>query len=109
MRAAIILRARRLLIQGRLAGEETMQIIGIFVACVFLLNTGGVLICSIIERYSSFAGLIAFLGFFVVNFIIAWKLALWITEKYLVSDAQKQANNDHIKWVDSLFPAPARR
>ena len=86
-----------------------MKIIGIFVALIFILNTGAVLICTIIERYSSYAGLISFLGFFIVNFIIAWKLALVLTEKYLVSDAQKQANDNHIKWVESLFPAPARR
>lgn len=82
-----------------------MQVIGLFVVCVFLLNACAVAICSLIERSSSFAGLIAFLGFFIVNFIIAWKVALWLTEKYLVSNAQKQANDDHIKWVDSLFPA----
>ena len=40
-------------------------------------------ICSLIEQYSSYVSLLAFLGFFVVNFIVAWKVALWITERYL--------------------------
>jgi hypothetical protein len=105
IRAANFFRAERLFAQGRLAGEKSMQVIGLFVVCVFILNAGAVAICSIVERTSSFASLLVFLGFFIVNFVIAWKIALWLTEKYLVSDAQKRANEDHIKWVSSLFPA----
>ena len=82
-----------------------MQVIGLFVVCVFILNAGAVLICTLVERYSSFAGLITFLGFFVVNMIVAWQIAIRLTEKFLVSDAQKKANDEHVTWVNSLFPA----
>ena len=82
-----------------------MQVIGLFVVCVFILNAGAVLICTLVERYSSFAGLITFLGFFIVNMVFAWKIALWLTEKYLVSNTQKKANDEHVIWVNSLFPA----
>lgn len=82
-----------------------MQVILLFVVLVFGLDAIGVMLCSVIERTSSFASLIAFLGFFVVNFVIAWKIAIFVYEKYLVSDAQKQANDEHVRWVSSLFPA----
>jgi hypothetical protein len=91
--------------QGRLAGGKSMQVIGLFVVCVFILNACAVLICTLVERHSSFAGLITFLGFFIVNMVIAWKIALTLTEKFLVSDAQKKANEEHMTWVNSLFPA----
>jgi hypothetical protein len=37
----------------------------------------------------------------VVNFIIAWQAALFITERYLVSDSQRKANEENVKWVRS--------
>lgn len=60
-----------------------MKILGLFIVLVIILNTISMAICSLIEQYSSYVSLLAFLGFFVLNFIVAWKVALWITERYL--------------------------
>lgn len=83
-----------------------MKLLGLFAVIAFALDAVAVFICSFIEKQSETASLLVFLGLFVVNFVIAWKIALWITETYLVSDAQKKSDEAHIKWVNSLFPAP---
>ncbi len=74
-----------------------MQALVLFVILVVVLNliTGG--ICTIIEGFSPYAGLMAFLGFFVVNFLIAWKLAVYLTERFLLTEAQRAANEQHMK------------
>lgn len=82
-----------------------MKVIGLFALCSFVLDGIAVAICSAVERYSANVSLFVFLGLFMLNFVIAWKLSLWFTEKYLVSDAQKMANEKHVRWVNSLFPA----
>ena len=46
--------------------------------------------------------------FLVVNFIIAWHLAVYVVERYFVTNAQKRHHQDHMQWVNSLF-VPARR
>jgi hypothetical protein len=85
-----------------------MQIIGIFILFTALLDAAGAGVCTIVERYSANASLFVFLGLFVVNFMFAWKLAVYVTEKYLVTKSQREKNEDHIRWVDSLF-VTARR
>jgi hypothetical protein len=60
-------------------------------------------ICTLIESYSEHISLLAFLGFFVLNFIIAWQLALRVTERYLVSETRRKANEEHTRWVNSLY------
>lgn len=82
-----------------------MKIIGLFALVAFLLDAIAVVICSIVERYSPNVSLLVFLGLFMANFVVAWKISLWLTEKYLVSAAEKKANDDHVLWVNSLFPA----
>jgi hypothetical protein len=82
-----------------------MKVIGLFALCAFILDGFAVAICSVVERYSANLSLFVFLGLFMLNFVIAWKVALWLTEKYLVSDKEKKANEDHVQWVNSLFPA----
>ncbi|MEW6449572.1 MAG: hypothetical protein AB1490_02885 [Pseudomonadota bacterium] len=84
-----------------------MKLLGLFSLIALALDAVAVFICSFVEKHSDTASLLVFLGLFVVNFVIAWKIALWLTEKYLVSDAQKKADEEHVKWVNSLF-APAR-
>lgn len=82
-----------------------MKLLGLFSIIALALDAVAVFICSFVEKQSETASLLVFLGLFVVNFVIAWKIALWITEKYLVSDAQKKADEEHVKWVNTLFPA----
>jgi hypothetical protein len=84
-----------------------MQILGVFVLLVITLDAAAVGICSIVEKTSQHASLLVFLGLFAINFVIAWKTALWITERFLLSQEQQEANDKHVKWVGSLF-RPAR-
>ncbi len=76
-----------------------MQVIVIFAVLVVIQNTITATICSFIEAYSAYAGLMAFLGFFVANFVVAWLLAVHITERYLLTDAQRAANEEHLRIV----------
>jgi len=85
-----------------------MQVIVVFMLFALGLDAVAVGVCTIIERYSEHASLFAFLAFFVVNFILAWQLAVYVVERYLITDGQRQRNEDHKKWVNSLF-VPARR
>jgi hypothetical protein len=80
-----------------------MMVIVIFAVIAVLLDVVGAGISSLLERSSEWASLIAFLGFFVVNFIVAWKIAVYLTEKYLVSDSQRKANQEHVRLVESQF------
>jgi hypothetical protein len=48
-------------------------------------------ICSLIERVSENASLIAFLIFYAGNFVLAWYLAVYITERYLIKDSREGA------------------
>jgi hypothetical protein len=80
-----------------------MQIIVLFAFFVVALNAIAVAICSVVEQYSTFASLLAFLGMFVLNFLIAWQIALWITERYLLTEAQREKNEQHAKWANSLY------
>jgi hypothetical protein len=92
-------------LRGGNVGKDIMKLLGLFAVIALALDALAVFICSFVERYSETTSLLVFLGLFVVNFVIAWKIALGITERYLVSDAQKKADEEHIKWVASLFPA----
>ena len=57
-----------------------MMVILIFAALALALDVVGVAIASLLESSSEWASLLAFLGFFVVNFIFAWKIAVYVTE-----------------------------
>ncbi len=85
-----------------------MLVIGIFILFAAGLDAVGVAICMVVERYSNSASLMVFLGLFVVNFIIAWHLAVWFTERFLLSDAQRQSNDEHVKWVNARFVGARR-
>jgi hypothetical protein len=88
-----------------------MQVLILFVlffSSAIALDVIGIGICSMIERYSEMGSLIAFLGFFVLNFFFAWQVAIRVTERFFVSDAQRKADEDYVKWVSSRF-SPARR
>jgi membrane protein YdbS with pleckstrin-like domain len=74
--------------------EVAMQVIGLFVLLVFALNAVAVVICAVVESYSAFGSLIVFLVMYACNFVIAWKVALYLTERYFVSD-NRQDVHDH--------------
>lgn len=61
-----------------------MSVIAIFVAFVLVGDTAAVLISYLFERVSNFASLMVFLGLFILVFGVAWKLAVLVTERYLV-------------------------
>ena len=85
-----------------------MQVIVVFALFVVGLDALAVGICSIIERYSEHVSLLVFLSLFVGNFVLAWHLALYVVERYFVTEAQKKKDEEHQKWVSSLF-IPVRR
>ncbi len=61
-----------------------MTVLGVFIVLVALGDTITVGICSIIEKFSNTGSLFAFMGLFMVVFVIAWKLAVGITERFFV-------------------------
>jgi hypothetical protein len=63
-----------------------MQVIGLFAVFVGVLDAIAIAICSVVESYSENASLLVFLALYAGNFIIAWKTALYLTERYLVTD-----------------------
>jgi hypothetical protein len=74
--------------------EVAMQVLGLFVLLVIVLNAIAFAICIVVESYSAYASLIAFLVMYACNFVIAWKVALYLTERYFVSD-NRQDVHDH--------------
>lgn len=83
--------------------EAGMQIILIFAALFIGLNAVSVGICSIIESYSSYVSLICFLGLFIVNVVVAWKVALFITERFLLTQAQREENERRAQALKSPY------
>lgn len=61
-----------------------MTVLAVFILFVAIGDVAAVGICSLVERISNSASLFAFLGLFVLVFVIAWKLAVTITERYFV-------------------------
>jgi hypothetical protein len=90
------------------SGGYRMQIIVVFVLFALSLDALAVGICSIVERYSEHVSLLVFLAFFAGNFVVAWHLALYVVERYFVTDAQRKKDEEHQRWVRSLF-VTARR
>ena len=85
-----------------------MLVIVIFVLFSLIFDAVAVGICALIERSSEYASLLAFLGLFTVNFIFAWTAAVYATERFFVSDAQRKLNEEHVRWVSSLA-VPAKK
>jgi hypothetical protein len=61
-----------------------MSVILVFLVFVLLGDTAAVGISWIVEQFSKTASLIAFLGMFVVVFIVAWHAAVYVTERYIL-------------------------
>jgi hypothetical protein len=61
-----------------------MSVIAIFVAFVLVGDTAAVFISYLFERVSNFTSLLVFLALFMLVFGVAWKLAVVVTERYIV-------------------------
>lgn len=62
-----------------------MIVILLFVTFVLVGDLAAVMVASMFERISEFVGLIVFLGLFILVFVAAWYLAVWVAERYLIS------------------------
>ena len=51
---------------------------------VLVGDTAAVFISYLFERVSNFTSLLVFLGLFILVFGVAWKLAVAVTERYIV-------------------------
>jgi hypothetical protein len=63
-----------------------MTVLAVFVLLVAVGDAISVGICAVVEKISVSASLFAFLALFVLVFMIAWKLAVTITERYFVRE-----------------------
>jgi hypothetical protein len=61
-----------------------MSVIAIFIAFVIVGDTAAIFISYLFERVSNFTSLIVFLGLFILVFGVAWKLAVIVTERFIV-------------------------
>jgi hypothetical protein len=61
-----------------------MSVILVFILFVIIGDTAAIGISYLFERVSNFASLLVFLGLFILVFGVAWKLAVFVTERYLV-------------------------
>ena len=61
-----------------------MAVIAIFIAFVLVGDTAAVFISYLFERVSNFTSLLVFLALFILVFGVAWKLAVIVTERYIV-------------------------
>jgi hypothetical protein len=61
-----------------------MTVIAIFIAFVVVGDIAAVTISYLVEQVSNSASLIVFFGLYALVFYIAWQLAVWVTERYIV-------------------------
>jgi hypothetical protein len=61
-----------------------MSVILVFIAFVLIGDAMAVGIASIVEPYSEHASLMVFLGLFVLVFVVAWMLAVRVTERFII-------------------------
>jgi hypothetical protein len=61
-----------------------MSVIAIFIGFVLVGDTAAVFISYLFERVSNFTSLLVFLALFILVFGVAWKLAVVVTERYVV-------------------------
>ena len=64
--------------------EFPMSVIFVFVLFVLIGDVAAIGISYEFERVSNFVSLLVFLGLFMLVFGIAWKLAVHVTERYIL-------------------------
>jgi membrane protein CcdC involved in cytochrome C biogenesis len=57
-----------------------MSLIAVFAVLMVIAQAINVAIAIQVDNYSDSAGLVAFFALLVVSIIVAWKLAVWLTE-----------------------------
>lgn len=62
-----------------------MIVILIFVGFVLIGDAAAIFLASFVEPFSKHASLLVFLGLFISVFVIAWLLAVRVTERYFVA------------------------
>lgn len=62
-----------------------MSVILVFVAFVLVGDSIAVSIASIVERFSEPTSLLVFFALFVAVFWIGWRAAVYVTERYILS------------------------
>jgi hypothetical protein len=70
-----------------------MAAILVFIVFVVIGDAINMGISSVVERYSENASLFTFLAMFVGVFIVAWQLAVRVTERYLITPAQPEKSS----------------
>jgi len=63
-----------------------MSVILIFAGFVLVGDTLAVIISYLFERISNSVSLMVFLGLYILVFWVAWKLAVYVTERYIVGE-----------------------
>ena len=63
---------------------HSMTVIVVFLAFVIVGDAAAVSISYVFERVSNSASLLVFFALFALVFIVAWKLAVKVTERYLI-------------------------
>ena len=70
---------------------KRMAVILVFIGFVIVGDAINMGISSIVERYSENGSLMTFLALFVGVFIVAWQLAVLVTERYIIRTPQPEA------------------
>ena len=63
---------------------HSMTVIVVFIAFVLIGDAAAVSISYLCERISNSASLVVFFALFGLVFYLSWKLAVFVTERYLV-------------------------
>jgi hypothetical protein len=63
---------------------HSMTVIVVFLAFVIVGDAAAVSISYLFERVSNSASLLVFFALFALVFIVSWKLAVMVTERYLI-------------------------
>jgi hypothetical protein len=61
-----------------------MAVIFVYIAFVLIGDAVAVAIASAVERISNTASLLVFFALFILVFWIGWKLAVSVTERYII-------------------------
>lgn len=61
-----------------------MSVILVYVVFVIIGDTAAVAIASMVEKFSEPASLMVFFALFIFVFWMAWKMAVYVAERYLV-------------------------
>jgi hypothetical protein len=61
-----------------------MSVILVFIVFFVIGNTIAFLVGATVEQFSSAAGMLVFLALFIVSALVAWQLAVYVTERFIL-------------------------